>query len=99
MVSEISITAAVAANPDANSPALVLAATRTTNATFKIDRAKIHVPVVTLSINGNIKFLEHLKQLMNQVILNLCPETQKLSVINRTLILVPETKSSTAQKY
>ena len=36
--------------------------TQTTSATFQINNAKIYVPVVTLSINHNIKFLENTKQ-------------------------------------
>ena len=35
---------------------------QTTEATFQINNAKIYVPVVTLSINDNIKFLENIKQ-------------------------------------
>ena len=36
----------------------------TTSASFqkKKNNAKIYVPVVTLSINDNVKFLKHLKQ-------------------------------------
>ena len=36
----------------------------TTSASFKKKKnnAKIYVPVVTLSINDNVKFLKHLKQ-------------------------------------
>ena len=37
-------------------------ATRITAATFQINNAKLYAPVVTLSVNGNTKFLEHLKQ-------------------------------------
>ena len=37
-------------------------ATATTSATFQINNAKLYVPVVTLSINDNIKFLENIKQ-------------------------------------
>ena len=37
-------------------------ATTTTSATFQINNAKIYVPVVTFSINDNIKFLENIKQ-------------------------------------
>ena len=38
------------------------AVTSTTGATFQINNAKFYVPVVTSSINGNIKFLENIKQ-------------------------------------
>ena len=36
--------------------------TLTTGATFQINNAKLYVPVVTLYINDNIKFLENIKQ-------------------------------------
>ena len=36
--------------------------TATTGATFQINNAKLYVPVVTLSINDNVTFLENLKQ-------------------------------------
>ena len=35
---------------------------QTTEATFQINNVKIYVPVVTLSINDNINFLENIKQ-------------------------------------
>ena len=37
-------------------------ATLTNGATFQVNNAKPYVPVVTLSINDNIKFLENIKQ-------------------------------------
>ena len=36
--------------------------TATTGASFQINKAKLYVPVVTLSINDNIKILENIKQ-------------------------------------
>ena len=33
-----------------------------TGATFQINKVKLYVPVVTLSINDNIKFIENIKQ-------------------------------------
>ena len=39
-----------------------VATTTTTVATFQINNAKPYVPVVSLSINDNIKFLENIKQ-------------------------------------
>ena len=36
--------------------------TEKTEATFKIKSSKLYIPVVTLSLNGDIKFLEHLKK-------------------------------------
>ena len=38
-----------------------VAAIQKTGATFQINNAKIYVPVVPLSINDNIKFLENIK--------------------------------------
>ena len=38
-------------------------ATKPNSATFQINNVKLYVPVVTLSINYNIKFLENLKDL------------------------------------
>ena len=35
---------------------------KVTSATFQINNAKVYVPVVTLPINDNIKFLENIKQ-------------------------------------
>ena len=58
IISEISRTAAVSANP----PNLARAEMSTTSALFQINSAKLHVSVATLSINDNIKFLENLKQ-------------------------------------
>ena len=37
-------------------------ATATTGATFQINNTKLYVPVVTLPINDNIKFLGNIKQ-------------------------------------
>ena len=36
--------------------------TLTTGAIFQINNTKLYVPVVSLSINDNTKFLEHVKQ-------------------------------------
>ena len=62
IISEISITPRVAGEPNANLPVLVEEAIQTTGATFQINNAKIYVPVVTLYINDNIKFLENIQQ-------------------------------------
>ena len=35
-------------------------ATLTTRATFQVNNDKLYIPVVTLSINNNIKFLENI---------------------------------------
>ena len=37
-------------------------ATETNRATFQINNVKLYVPVVTLLVNNNIKFLENIKQ-------------------------------------
>ena len=58
IISEISTIPAVPGNPDANPPVPDVAAIQTTSATFQINKAKFYVPVVTLSINDNIKCLE-----------------------------------------
>ena len=60
--SEISRTSDVPANPCANLSVMPRDTTLTTGATFQINNAKRYVSTVTLSINNNIKFLEHLKQ-------------------------------------
>ena len=50
---------------DANPPAVLpnghAPATSTTSALFQINSTKLYVPVVTLSINNSIKFLENRK--------------------------------------
>ena len=66
--SEISRTAPVTANPYANPPAQVRAATRTTGVIFQIISSKLYTPVVTLSINDSIIFLEKIKQGFNRTI-------------------------------
>ena len=62
IISEISITPKIPANPDANLPAQEVATIQTTRVTFQINGAKLYVPVVNLSINDNIKFLRNKKQ-------------------------------------
>ena len=56
VISKISITPAVPGNPNADPPILDVAPIQTTGATFQINKDKLYVPVVTLSINDNIKF-------------------------------------------
>ena len=62
IVSEISIITRVPPNPDANASTQEVPEMQLTGATFQINKAKLYVPVVTLSINDNIKFLENIKQ-------------------------------------
>ena len=50
------------ANINANLPYPHIQAIPTTGATCQINNAKLYVPVVTLSINNNIKLLENIKQ-------------------------------------
>ena len=57
VISEISKTFRIAGNPP-----IQQMATTTTTATFQVNKAKLYVSVVTLSINDNIKFLENIKQ-------------------------------------
>ena len=61
LISEISKTPAIPANPNANPPVPVVVETQTTSAKFPINKAKRYVLVVTLSKNDNIKFLEKIK--------------------------------------
>ena len=49
-------------NTNANLPVPDMAGIQTTSATFQVNNAKPYVPVFTLSINDNIKFLENIKQ-------------------------------------
>ena len=62
IVSEISIITRVPPNPDANASTQEVSEMQLTGATFQINKAKLYVPVVTLSINDNITFLENIKQ-------------------------------------
>ena len=62
IISEISIIPRVPRDENANPLVQEIAAIQTTGATFKISNAKHYVPVVTLSINDNIKFLKSIKQ-------------------------------------
>ena len=58
----ISITPGTAGNLNARPPIPAMAARQITGVTFQLNSANLHVPVVTLSINDNIKFLENIKQ-------------------------------------
>ena len=55
IISEISITFEIRENNH-------VAATETTGATFQINNAKTYIPVVSLFINDNLKFLENVRQ-------------------------------------
>ena len=58
IISEILLTPRKPANPSVQEVATI----QTTAATFQINNTKLYVPVVILSINYNIKFLENIKQ-------------------------------------
>ena len=62
VISEISKTTEFYANPNANPLNPLLQAAIATGASFQINNGKLYVPVATLSINDNIKFLENMKQ-------------------------------------
>ena len=58
----------MAENLIVNLPVQARKAKQITEATFQINNAKLYVPLVTLSINDNIKFLENIKQGIKRVI-------------------------------
>ena len=62
MISEISIKPKIVDDPRANLPVLAVEARQRTGTTFPINNAELYVPVVTLSIKDNFKFLENIKQ-------------------------------------
>ena len=64
ILSEISKTSDVPAKSATNPPVPAREATITTSATFQVNNAKLYLLVVFLSINDNIKFLEHLKAMI-----------------------------------
>ena len=51
-----------------NTPIQKADATLTKGETFKINNTKLYVPVVTLSKNDNIKFLDNIKQIFKKTI-------------------------------
>ena len=62
IISEIYKTSEVLGNPNANPPISLIQATAATVAIFQTKNVKLYVPLVTLPINDNIKFLENIKQ-------------------------------------
>ena len=62
VISEISVATRIPANPDANPPVQKVAAIQATRVTFQINNTNFYVPVVTLSIKDNTKFLETINQ-------------------------------------
>ena len=65
VISEVSRTCRVVSN---SNPVRYEMATTTNSATFQINNAKLHFPVVTLSINNKIKFLENIMQGCKRII-------------------------------
>ena len=61
VIFEISKTAAVAPNQNANPPVQAMTTTRITGAIFQITSSKLYVPMITLSANNTIKLIENLK--------------------------------------
>ena len=57
IIFEISIIPGIPGDEDANPSVPAVAGIQTTAATFQINNAELYVPVVTLSINENIKLL------------------------------------------
>ena len=66
VISEVSRTFK-AVNPNAG-PIVYEIAPQTTAATFQINNAKLYLPVVTLNINDNIRFLENIKERFKRTI-------------------------------
>ena len=67
IIYDISRKPEVGTNPGAN-PSFAHAQTTATNASFQMNSAKFYIPIVTLSINDDIKFLEKLKQQFKRTI-------------------------------
>ena len=61
-ISEILKNVKIPANPAANPHIQHLPERTTTKASFQINSAKLYVPLITLSVNGIVKFLENIKQ-------------------------------------
>ena len=57
----------MAENLNVNPSVQLKEAIQKTGATFQTSNAKLYVPVVTLSINDNIKFLENIKQGLKKI--------------------------------
>ena len=61
IISEISVIPRIPGNPDTNPPVQEVAVIHKTSGTFQINNAKLYFPLVTLSINDVIKFLEYIR--------------------------------------
>ena len=62
MVSKISIAPTMAGYPNENSLVQPVTVVPTAGETFQINNTKLYAPVVNLSTNDNIKFVENRKQ-------------------------------------
>ena len=81
----MSITPGTAGNQNARPPIPAMAARQITGATFQLNNANLHVPVVTLSII-DIKFLENLKQKFKRKISwSKCRSERKIQPKNNNL--------------
>ena len=67
-LSQIYRTPEVVANPNANPLDPRIRPTSTSDATFKINSAKLYVPVITLSVYDNIIFSENINQRFKRTI-------------------------------
>ena len=92
-----------------------MAAIQTTEATFQINNSKLYVPVFTLSINDNIKYLQNIKQGFKRIISwnkhrsEITTQTKNKNLdylidptfrnINRLLILIDPTRNSFDKYY
>ena len=68
IISEISITPRIPTNADVNPHVQEVTVIQKAGETFRINNAKLYVPVVTLSINDNIKYLENIMQKFKRTI-------------------------------
>ena len=68
LISKISIIPRIPGNLDANTPVHEVPSMLTTAAIFQINNTTFYVPVVTLSLNDNINFLENIKQWFKRTI-------------------------------
>ena len=73
----------VVADPNVNLPAHATDATQTKGATFKRNSTRLYVPVVTLSINNMIKFLENTNQELKEQFLGINTDLKFLCTDNK----------------
>ena len=73
----------VVADPNVNLSAHATDATQTKGATFKRNSTRLYVPVVTLSINNMIKFLENTNQELKEQFLGINTDLKFLCTDNK----------------